>query len=82
LLRPGESPPPVQLHPAINAAAKDTGGPASKSIRLRLGEYLADPAIVLFSMPLIKHKEVFAEWTFNSKGHLIDISVEKTSSIY
>ncbi len=82
LLHAGETAPPLENHPAGITESDHSGPHGVKSIRLRLGGYLADPAIVLLTAPLISHKEVFAEWAFDKKDHLIEIFVDKTSRVY
>lgn len=55
---------------------------AAKTIRVNLGEYYKHLGAVFLTAPMVVHKEVSAQWWFDRHDRLIDISVDKRTSVY
>lgn len=68
----------VAVQPAQVASRRT----AAKTIRVNLGEYYEHLGAVFLTAPMIVHKEVTGQWWFNRHDRLIDISVEKHTSVY
>ncbi len=82
LLPKGAPPPVVEPHGATGEAAAKSARKGVKSIRVRLGGYIDNPATIFLTAPLLTEKEVIAEWAFDGEDKLIEVFVDKTSATY
>lgn len=74
--------PKIEDHPALGPEAEKAKQRGVKSIRLVLGDYYDHPEIIFFAAPMLSRREVTAQWAFDEQDRLVDIFVDKTSSIY
>ncbi len=64
-------------------SAQDVSKPrVATTIRVYLGQYYKHLGAVFLTAPMIVRKEVTAEWWFDRHDRLIDISVDKRTSVY
>jgi hypothetical protein len=74
--------PALQPHGARGESAAQSAKRGVKSIRLDLGQYIDNPAVILLTAPLLNEKEVTVEWAFDARDRLIEIFVDKKTVIY
>ena len=82
LLRKGDAAPRLENHSAIGEAAEQSDRRGTKSIRLELGRYLTHPEVIFLTAPIMMEQEVTAQWAFDAHDRLIEIFVDKKSSLY
>lgn len=79
--KPGAPAPRLEPGPATSASASSSGHAGTQHIRVVLGEYLANPALLLQAIPLAIEDRVTAQWAFDADGRLLDVFVEKTARL-
>lgn len=79
--KPGAPAPRLEPGPATSASAAASGHAGTQHIRVVLGEYLANPALLLQAIPLFIEDRVTAQWAFDAEGRLLDVFVEKTAQL-
>jgi hypothetical protein len=72
----------LESHPVQSEAAADSTKRGVKSIHLRLGNYMYNPAVIFLSAPMLLEKEVTVDWAFNKDDRLIEIFIDKRTVIY
>ncbi len=82
LQRSENTPAAVTDKPADGPAAEGSNQRGVKTIRVYLGQYYDHPEVVFFSAPMVMQKEVSAQWAFDARDRLVDIFVDKTTSVY
>ena len=74
--------PALEPHGAAGESAAQSAKKGVKSIRVDLGQYIDNPAVILFTAPLLNEKEVTVEWAFDAHDRLIEVFVDKKNVIY
>jgi hypothetical protein len=69
--------PALEKHPATGPTAAASRKKGVQCIRLFLGDYLANPALLLLPVPFPAQRRVTAQWAFDKNGRLIEIFVDK-----
>lgn len=72
----------LENHSVQTEAAANSPKRGVKSIHLRLGDYIYNPAVIFLSAPMLLQKEVTADWAFNKDDRLIEIFVDKKTVTY
>jgi hypothetical protein len=82
LERSNDEPVKIDNSPATGLAAAGSHRRGMRRIRAYLGEYYQQPGAVFLSAPMIMRKRVRAQWAFGEHDRLIDIFVDKRTSVY
>ncbi len=79
--KPDAPAPRLEPGPATSASAAKSDRAGTQHIRVVLGAYLANPALLLETIPLPIEDRVTAQWAFDAQGRLLDVFVEKTAQL-
>lgn len=82
LLPQGSRTPVLETHGATCEAAALSAKKGVKSIRVELGNYIDNVAMIQLTAPLLNEKEVRVEWAFDEHDRLIEIFVDKKTVTY
>jgi len=72
----------LENHSVQTEGAANSAKCGVKSIHLRLGDYIYNPAVIFLSAPMPLQKEVTADWAFNKDDRLIELFVDKKTATY
>lgn len=78
---PGTPPPALEHKPATGPSAGASGHAGMQRIRVVLGEYMPNPALLFQPVPLVIEERVTVQWAFDAQGRLLDVFVDKKAQL-
>jgi hypothetical protein len=82
LARSEDAPVKIDNTPATGTAAEGSMRRGTRTIHVYLGGYYKHLGAVFLSAPMIARRQVSAQWAFDEHDRLIDIFIDKRTTVY